>query len=98
LLEQRKIKVRNLDEIAYWLELIDFEAATRSSSRFEANDHLAYIYYEGEGYIEETARLLSEGKIIGWFQDESEYYIPYRVLLKSAIIVFLKAFNRHIYN
>lgn len=32
-----------------------------------------FIHHAGKGYIEETARLLAEGKIIGWFQDESEF-------------------------
>lgn len=36
-------------------------------------DYLRHIHYEGEGYIEEAARLLSIGKVIAWFQDESEF-------------------------
>jgi carbamoyltransferase len=43
------------------------------AGEFESDNYFEYIYYEGEGYIEEAARLLSVGKILGWFQDESEF-------------------------
>jgi len=39
----------------------------------DGEDYLRHIHYEGEGYIEEAARLLSNGKVIAWFQDESEF-------------------------
>jgi hypothetical protein len=73
LFEERKIMATDFAEFIYFLDLIEFDLSTRSIRKPGSQDYLRYIHYEGEGYIEETARLLSNGKIIGWFQDESEF-------------------------
>lgn len=71
--EERKFMATDHAEFIYLLELIDFDLATKPIKRMRPEDYLQYIHYEGEGYIEESAQLLSNGMIIGWFQDESEF-------------------------
>jgi predicted NodU family carbamoyl transferase len=72
-LNERKFIATDFAEFIYWYDLIDFDLATKKTRRINTQDHFKYIHFEGEGYIEETARLLAKGKIIGWFQDESEF-------------------------
>jgi predicted NodU family carbamoyl transferase len=71
--EDGKITVTDYAEFFYLLDLIEFGPATENVKRVGPEDYLRFIHYEGEGYIEEAARLLSDGKIIGWFQGESEF-------------------------
>ena len=70
---ERKIVVTDIAECNYLLDLLELDIATKRIKRAEPEDYLHYIHYEGENYIKEAAKLLSNGKIIGWFQDESEF-------------------------
>lgn len=73
LFEERRITVTDVAEFNYLRDLIEWDPATKHIKRAEPDNYLQYIHYEGENYIREAAQLLSDGKIIGWFQDESEF-------------------------
>jgi hypothetical protein len=71
--EEGKIIPTDFAEVNYLLQLMELDRSTRNIRGVKPEDYLQFIHYEGDGYIEEAARLLSKGKIIGWFQDESEF-------------------------
>jgi predicted NodU family carbamoyl transferase len=71
--EERRITTTDGAQLSYLLDLIDFDSTRKNGSWIGPEDYLQLIHYEGEGYIEEAARLLASGKILGWFQDESEF-------------------------
>jgi predicted NodU family carbamoyl transferase len=73
LLAAGKIQVTNYDELNHLLDAINFTFSMKKKGTKNSLTHTKYFHCEGEGYIEETARLLSKGKVIGWFQDESEF-------------------------
>jgi predicted NodU family carbamoyl transferase len=73
LLELKKIGITKHDDLDYLLKIIEFDKPNGVTWLKDPNTAMDLIHYEGEGYIEEAARLLAAGKIIGWFQDESEF-------------------------
>jgi predicted NodU family carbamoyl transferase len=73
LYELRKIEVTNHEDLGYLLRAIQFDGPSKSGGTHRSTGYPDLVHYEGEGYIEEAARLIADGKIIGWFQDESEF-------------------------
>jgi len=77
LIRSGKIGVSNVEELKLILGNINIEEfGIQLKDSLEAEDKSSgsKIKYEvAEDYIERTARLLSEGYIIGWFQDGSEF-------------------------
>jgi len=73
LLEEGRMEATNFQEVRHLAETIDLLLWPKKPGKNKSVAQEGYIHYEGAGYIEETARLLSEGKVIGWFQDESEF-------------------------
>ena len=63
-----KIEITNFHELNHLLDTINFKLDSRKTNNKKSPTQPKYIYYEGEGYIEETARLLSKGKVIGGFR------------------------------
>ncbi|HWK03653.1 MAG TPA: carbamoyltransferase C-terminal domain-containing protein [Puia sp.] len=73
LYELNKLEVTNFNDLDYLLDAINF-GNSKGLSEFGGSDAYSdLIHYEGEGYIEEAARLIADGNIVGWFQDESEF-------------------------
>ena len=73
LLDTSRIRMTKNDEFLYLLGIMNSGQNGGSEQKKEYTNYLNYIHFEGEGYIKETARLLAEGNIIGWFQDASEF-------------------------
>jgi predicted NodU family carbamoyl transferase len=73
LLVEGKMESTNFHELNHLVETIGYSSWPNMQDMKKSASHAAYVHFEGEGYIEETARLLSEGKVIGWFQDECEF-------------------------
>jgi carbamoyltransferase len=69
----KKIEVTNVHDLEYLLNAINFGNSNSLSDVKRPGGDLDLIHYEGDGYIEEAARLIAGGKIVGWFQDESEF-------------------------
>jgi carbamoyltransferase len=73
LYDLNKIEITNYHDLDYLLRAIEFHKTNGFAEVENSNTDPDLIHYEGEGYIEEAARLIASGKIIGWFQDESEF-------------------------
>lgn len=70
----KKIEITNQHDLDYLMNAIEFGKPRNGFAETAASTaDPDLIHYEGEGYIEEAARLIADGKIIGWFQDESEF-------------------------
>lgn len=67
------ISISNSNEFNYFLRATGLNTRSKLNCSTSAVSFSDFIHFEGEGYILETARLLAEGNIIGWFQDECEF-------------------------
>lgn len=73
LYDMKKIEVTNIYDLEYLLNAINFGGSKALGDAKGPDGHLDLIHYEGDGYLEEAARLIAGGNIVGWFQDESEF-------------------------
>ncbi len=73
LYDLKRIEITNRQDFNYLLKTIEFNKSTGFDATGTSTADPDLIHYEGEGYIKEAARLIASGKIIGWFQDESEF-------------------------
>jgi predicted NodU family carbamoyl transferase len=73
LYELNRLQVTNSSDLDYLLEGINFGNAKGLGEIGGSDACSDLIHFEGEGFIEEAARLIAAGNIVGWFQDESEF-------------------------
>jgi hypothetical protein len=76
MLSSGKIKISNRADMELLSNKIDsdgFSTELRNAILSDQGKKGAIAYKSNKNYIRETAELLSEGKIIGWFQDGCEF-------------------------
>jgi len=74
LLEAGRIAVDNPKELDWLLSIIDIDRITNYVlSSGDYNEPITGKFYYSNDYIKETASLLAKGKVIAWFQGESEF-------------------------
>jgi carbamoyltransferase len=72
-----RVEITNTDDLEFFLKNIDLEnfyrllEDHREDHQYKEDEPFLYTY--SKDYIKDTAKLLAEGKIIGWFQDGSEF-------------------------
>jgi carbamoyltransferase len=73
--EANRIKISNYKDFVLLLKIVDFFKPSNdddiNSGTVNRNIHDKYVY--ASDYIERTAALLAQGRVVAWFQDGSEF-------------------------